>query len=627
MISVSNVYNIIRRISFPAEANKDKIFQYLKQRRAIFEQLKENHTEKIFNNHRFFQKKHNKLTFEGKPESLFKNGIVLSRQAKDHDLSIIPFRDFVKAQIMMYVVGRDVCLYASYYQGTMLTQNIKQNKTMVDYILSEVQDAIDKKHTKRSYKILLSKVLPLIEGDVLTYYLDKNNVEKEKTFTQQWQIDRYFKTKNNIFSFLGESLVIPQSFMYESILEKLTLDGLGEDVIYAPHISDQNYFFQPFAIVKTSYLEQLLDIQIHDQGYTLIFPTYSLPNDYKAKNKKYSTQAEFVKKFLEKHQVEASNFYTFIDIHRGFKMVEIEEGPEIVIPELPITIDNDNIVKHGLFPFVNKDRGYKRNHQEVAEQMNDVSLLTNIGPKKRVKLHEQQIYTLSQLYKAAQYGEVELPILSMRFLEVNHQDKVQILPLTLANKLERYDDECFVDIEFAYDKSLDYTCIYNIGILRVKNGMHKFHQLTIEKLNEDGEYELLDKFFNLVKGRTVIFHWNHTEKTMLTQAIERHEYPDGWILPECIDFYKIMKDNAIAVRGCYNLKLKSVARAMKTLNLIEHYHEDIVHGTDLSTRIIHMYETDSYDRNDPFIKRVEEYNKDDIYTMYEIIEVVRKYYD
>lgn len=629
MISVNNIFKIIRGTLFSEEINETKMFKYLKQRRTIIEQFKENSNEKIFKNNRFFQKTYNKFIIEGMPESLFKNGIILTRQSNDNDLTKIPFYHFIKAQSMMYVVDRERCLYTSYYQGNIITQKIKQNKTMIEYILSEIKRVYNKIPLKKSYKILLSNVLPLIEEDKLTYFLNSNNIKKNKTFTQQWQIERHIKAKNLIFElFTKENYTsIPESFTYEPILETLTKETFGEDIIFRPHLSIDKYFFQPFAIVKTSIIENIFNITINDSGYTLIFPTYSLPNDYKAKSETYSVQASFVKEYLIRNKIQASNFYTLIDYKLGFKMIEISDYKQISIPELPKTLNKENILKYKLFPFINKDSGYKRNHQEIAEEIQDLCLLTNIGPKKRRLLHDKQIYTLKQLYKAVKYNEVELPLLSIRFLEVNNQNKVPILPITINDKLPRFEDESFVDMEFAYDKSLDYTCIYNIGVLRVKNGTKKFDQLTIEKLNEDGEYELLDKFFKLVKGKTVIFHWNHTEKTMLKQAIERHEYPDDWELPECIDFYKIMKDNTIVVKDCYNLKLKSVAKAMKKNNLIEHYHEDIINGTDLSSRIIDMYETETYNPNDPFLKHVEEYNKDDIYTMYEIIEAIRTFYE
>lgn len=632
MISVSNVFKLIRGSNFPQDknTNKMKMYTYLKHRHTILEQLKETSSQKIFNNHRFFRKTKNDITVEGKPEGLIKDGIVITCQSNNNDLTTITFADFVKAQMMMYTTNRKTCLYTSYFQGNTCTQlTMMQNKTIIEYIFTELQRVLEKKRPKKSYKMLLTKVLPLVEGDKLSYFLEQAGISKEKTFTQQWQISRFFKAKNNIFNMFKDCdyMSIPESFSYEECLETLTREGFGMDIIYYPHISSGDYFFQPFALMKTSVIAKVLGADINMDGYTLVFPTYSLPPDYKARSKRYLVQAAFVEEYLKKHGVSTCGFYTLVDHIGGFKMVEVGKYKEITVPKMPKELSTKAIMKHELFPYVHKDRGYKRKHLEVAEQIQDVSLLTNVGPRKRAKLHEQQIYTLIDLYKAMRVDEVELPLLSQRFLEVNNQTKVPILPITLDANLPRYDDECFVDMEFAYDKSLEYTCIYNIGILRIKNNTKKFDQLTIEKLNEDGEFELLDKFFNMVKGNTVIFHWNHTERTMLKSAIERHEFPEGWKLPECIDFYKIMKDNAIAVRGCYNLKLKSVAKAMKKVGLIQHYHEDIVHGTDLSTRIIHMYETDSYMNEDPFIKRVEEYNKDDIYTMYEIIEAVRNFYE
>ena len=95
------------------------------------------------------------------------------------------------------------------------------------------------------------------------------------------------------------------------------------------------------------------------------------------------------------------------------------------------------------------------------------------------------------------------------FLQVNNQDKVQILPITLDYDIQSYDDESYVDMEFAYDKSLEYTCIYNIGILRVKNGTKKFTQLTIEKLNEgykDNAYEIVFQTMGNTSFRDNIIH-------------------------------------------------------------------------------------------------------------------------
>ncbi len=612
MLSINNIYKTIRKTYQlnDSKNNKETILAHIKACVG---------GHNIKSNNFYYQHKFNNFILKGKPDGLIDDsGIIITKQNNNIDLSTIPFYEYIKAQAMMLISKKKKCLYSTHYNGTVFSQFIIQNQTIQEFILHELDNFFNKITHKPSYKILLSKVLPLYENDNLSYYLEQSNVEKDKTFTQEWQKERYLKAKYKLFNLLKNFSfdTVPVSFIYEKCLENMTLEYLRNDkkVIFNPHISNDKYFFQPFAVINDT------------NGYKLVFPVYSLP---KYTNIKYEVQTNFFYQYCIKHNIKCSQTYLICDINDNFKIISVNSNNiSVHEPNIPINtyLDKFSIINYKMFPFLNKDNGYKRKHIELAEKIQDVSLLTNIGPKYREKLHKMDIYTLTDLYTAMENGNIVLPLLSERFLKVNNQNVVPILPLSLDKNLETYNHESFVDMEFAYDKSLEYTCIYNIGILQVIDGNNKFIQLTINSLDIQGEYDLLDKFFKIVDKNTVMIHWNHTERTMLKQAIERHNYPNGWELPKSIDFYKVMKENAIAVKGCYKLKLKCVANAMKKNGLIEHSYEEIINGTDLSTRIIQMYETNSYNRDDPFIKRVEEYNKNDIYTMYSIVEYIRKYY-
>lgn len=623
-MNVKDIYRLIRNLQ-PTKV--PDFTQIMREKNIILEQLMESHYNTIYRNNRFFSKN----GLEGKPDGLYSNGIVQTRaiqKTKHENLLTIPYSQYITAQAMMHVVGRNETTYAQQQKTKRISQSFSKNNTFVKFLMKEINRALAKKKpVKPNHKPLYS-MFPLLEDDNLTYYLQENKTEKEHTFTEEWLVGRYFKTQYTIFDQIQHLsyTTIPTSFTYEPALEQLTLESLQEqDIVLFPHIADETYFHQPFMLANAEVLEKVYEADWQTEGFIMVFPSYSLPSDSKAGNKKYQFQAKFVYDWMDKNNIQHSDMYVWLDHDNNYHLSILSEDiTSNKVPELPATITRQTILEHNLFPYPGKDRGYKRKHQEIAEQFNDVTLLTNVGPKKRLKLHEQQIYTLRDLYRA----NLELPTLSKRFLEVNFQNKVPILPLCLPkDRLQRSDNECFVDMEFAYDKSLDYTCIYNLGVLHVKNGTSKFHQFTVEALNEDGEYDLLDKFFTFIqKENPVMYHWNHTERTMLKSAITRHDQPK-WHMPKSIDFYKVMRDNYITVKHAYNLKLKTIAKAMKQNKLIQHYHDDIVHGTDLSTTIVHMYETESYSKDSTFVKRVEAYNKDDIYTMYEIIEAIRKYYN
>ena len=241
--------------------------------------------------------------------------------------------------------------------------------------------------------------------------------------------------------------------------------------------------------------------------------------------------------------------------------------------------------------------GVKR---QLASELKELTALWYVGPDKRDAAHQRGIYRWDdpRLTPAdvGITGAKTEPTLA-RLLAVNKDDShPPVIPVrieeTRADWHRQSGMEFYVDFEFCSDLYDDFSklpekggqpLIFMIGCGHLENGMWKFKSLVTNDLTEDEELRIIREWIAHMRavrdrlhpsdGNPRIFHWSPAEVTALESAYSsarnRHgesaDWPSdlGWY-----DFWKVMRDEPIAVRGALSFGLKAVTKAMLAHGLI-----------------------------------------------------------
>ena len=119
-----------------------------------------------------------------------------------------------------------------------------------------------------------------------------------------------------------------------------------------------------------------------------------------------------------------------------------------------------------------------------------------------------------------------------------------------------------------------------------------------------------------------LFHWSHAEQTIMEKIFQRHprllklwdEY-FAWV-----DMCDIFVKTPIVVRGAVTFKLKDIAKAMFSLNLIT-----TTWTSDINSGFAAMQSAAEYyrNKNSNVMNDIEEYNMVDCKVMWDIVKYLR----
>ena len=242
--------------------------------------------------------------------------------------------------------------------------------------------------------------------------------------------------------------------------------------------------------------------------------------------------------------------------------------------------------------------GVKR---QLADDLKELTLLWYVGPGKRNAAHQRGIYRWDDPRLTPADVEIKgattAPTLG-RLLEVNAYDEhPPVLPVRIVTTRRDWHRqagvEFYVDFEFCSDLNDDFSnlpekggqpLIFMIGCGHLENEEWRFKSLVVDDLTEDEELRIIREWaahMSAVRdrldpygGKPRVFHWSPAEVSALEKAYnsararhrERADWPSdlGWH-----DFLKSMREEPIVTRGAMNFGLKTVAKAMRSLELIQ----------------------------------------------------------
>lgn len=213
--------------------------------------------------------------------------------------------------------------------------------------------------------------------------------------------------------------------------------------------------------------------------------------------------------------------------------------------------------------------------------------------------------------------------------------------------------EFFIDFEYknavfdqyivlpVADKS---QLLFTIGVGHVepKNQKWVFKHFTVEHLNEHCEYTICQEFLQYMIKMNKKFnvklpncwHWSPAEPTMFRNVLLKHVGLNTlWKKANVVwcDMLKIFKEEPIVIKGCFNFKLKSVAKAMYDHGFISSLWEESK-ITDGQNALIHTVNADKIALKQkipmihmPVVQAVVRYNETDVKVLQEILHFLRSH--
>ena len=274
---------------------------------------------------------------------------------------------------------------------------------------------------------------------------------------------------------------------------------------------------------------------------------------------------------------------------------------------------------HNIWPNCNNTYDYPWHNakMQIANELDELTRVWQIGPKEREQAHNQRIYSWkdSRLTpeKMGIRGSVKSEIMR-EVLRINNQEKHKVLPSKISNNdrnwHEKQELEFFVDFETVSNIEDDFSqfpkqggqeLVFMIGCGYEKNGEFEIEVFTAKNLSVKEEARIMTKWFDYMdqvkaeidpKGPSPkIFHWSPAELTFMgvaqnnfegdeKKALEkiykgqRRKMIKNWKDLPWFDFLKVMKSEPIVVKDAFGFGLKAIAKNLEKHGLTTTTWED-----------------------------------------------------
>lgn len=245
-------------------------------------------------------------------------------------------------------------------------------------------------------------------------------------------------------------------------------------------------------------------------------------------------------------------------------------------------------------------------------RLDDVSLVSGVGPSMKLKLADGGIDTVGDLASSTEDGLTEIKGIgkktAVKFLNAAKALKTDS-PICIG-KCEFPDrsTEIFLDLEGTGEQMGDEEIEdmdYLVGVLVRKEGKEEFIPFVAHGYDKEGE--MFNEFIEWLKGQEdfIIYHWHHYEKTHLSRMAERHGLSDEMrvlLFGNMRDLYK----DAVACFAfpTYGNGLKQVAKFMG----YNWQHADV---NAMESIALYFDYVDDPEKNRDKMQKVIEYNEDD----------------
>lgn len=296
------------------------------------------------------------------------------------------------------------------------------------------------------------------------------------------------------------------------------------------------------------------------------------------------------------------------------------------------SIDLDNIKdKPYLYPNMKCNSiGYNNIKEKIAIDLGEHTLISGVSQQAKRKAHNKGIYsfkdskyTPEQIVISYGYEKSKCFNRIKNIISVNRNNPIELI--TWKNKeincnpFQDYknQDKIFLDFETLNDK------IFLSGFYYKNSEAWEFYKYISEDINTSSETMLLEDFHKFYKklGNPFILYWS-ADYQIYKRACKRNNIENVIDREKWIDMCNIFIKNDVAIKDCYDYKLKRISNAMTKHGLITCVNNcSCSSGTDAITHANYLYSTNITSEDKLTLQEsIIEYNKLDCFMILEIFE-------
>lgn len=347
------------------------------------------------------------------------------------------------------------------------------------------------------------------------------------------------------------------------------------------------------------------------------------------------------------------------DALRWIRLVR-EEGDEWDLNQRPLP-------RSELYPnMCNKyDFPYHKLKSKFAEDLNELTIIWKCGPKQRKIAHSNGIYSWKDprcTPSALGVGGKTTPTIMSRILRANHLPEVgegedkhgYVCPRYIKNNWNGWKNkqslEFFVDFEMTcgvfsefndLPLSNDDSIIFLIGVGHIdrESNQWTFKIFLVESLDGEEEKRICLEFIAYINTMCAeykcwdppLYHWSPAEPSTWKRSMNKHSI----ISPNLnwSDMLKIFHKEPIAVKGCLNYSLKTIAKAFYKYKFIPTVWDTGSSCADGADAALGAYQVDKECKRlgtsfveAPLTREIVKYNEVDCKVLQEMLYYLRIYH-
>lgn len=300
-----------------------------------------------------------------------------------------------------------------------------------------------------------------------------------------------------------------------------------------------------------------------------------------------------------------------------------------------------------------RDAPYTKMKKEIAERLNDITIIWQCGPKHRLNAFDNNVYSWKDKKCTAELlghrGPVIAPIVQ-KMLEFNTKPQysnVFAIPEKIESAKTQHwrkpkEKEFFLDCEIITNVFDDLTAlpqisgktlVFLIGVGYIKKGEWTVKSFIAPELTEVGEEEMMIKFTRWLKKKIQdlvaddynIYHWTSADQNFINSAFDRHPEINPLFI-KYFDVYEIFKKEPVLIKNVFDFGLKSIISALNKGNKIQFKPKksSCGNGTQAMIQAWKCYSNRrKHVKKQKVFKEIIDYNCDDCRSVYEILMYLR----
>lgn len=174
--------------------------------------------------------------------------------------------------------------------------------------------------------------------------------------------------------------------------------------------------------------------------------------------------------------------------------------------------------------------------------------------------------------------------------------------------------------------------VFDREISRRQKTTPNFWQILKGKINQiAAKFRRGDATLEDVKSSQLhvnLYHWGHIEKKAYERAMQRHpreKFHDGLVSNNWVNFYEVMRNEPIVIKGALSFGLKSVVNALNNNNLIQLKYDEqgCSNGMQAMIDAVAVYKSGENIENSKKMNSIIAYNEIDCKAVHAVINYLR----